>query len=194
MDALVDHATPPAQPAGQATLPASAARPSRPGGPVRPPCDDAPLHLVSFGPCNIGVPLRCGGRHRPTAGRAATYRHCGAGRLLPGPHRRPLPKRRNRRIGHRRRPGSSGRGWPRPPPIRFPCLKLTDGPRNLARRAARSRSVPRTAARIPTSRRAHDPVATVGCLVRTARLSRHHPTAVRCLGHRCAWRSAAGTR
>ncbi|MGO9495202.1 MAG: phosphatase PAP2 family protein [Solirubrobacteraceae bacterium] len=30
------------------------------------------MHIVSFGPRSIGVRLRCGGRHRAPAGRAAS--------------------------------------------------------------------------------------------------------------------------
>ncbi len=49
-------------------------RPDRRGHdvPFAPPRRDAAIHIVSFGPRSIGVRLRCGGRHRAPAGRAAS--------------------------------------------------------------------------------------------------------------------------
>ena len=83
-----------------------------PRGCELPPRGNAPLHVVSLRPrgsCrrSPSPPVRPS-RYRALGG--LHYRHRSPGSVLTGPHRRALPERRDRRVGHRCRAGSDCRG------------------------------------------------------------------------------------
>ena len=114
------------QPSGQTGRPTSAAGSPHHQDPDRPARHDAPLHVVSLWSRCLGIRIRHRRGDRVPRSRAPTDGRRGAGRLLACPHGRPLPERRNRRIGARCGAGNGGRFRAGPPPRQLDAARGFD--------------------------------------------------------------------